>query len=131
MGLFDHFPYTNFHELNLDWLLKKYKELDAHTDQIQSWIDTHEEQYNELKELVDKLYAGEFSPEFVTSLINWYKDNIIDIIGEMVKQVYFGVTDDGYFVAYIPESWNDIIFGTSGLDDFPSGVDYGHLTLSY
>lgn len=28
MGLFDQFPYTNFHELNLDWLLKMMKELD-------------------------------------------------------------------------------------------------------
>ena len=27
MGLFDQFPYTNFHELNLDWLLKMMKEL--------------------------------------------------------------------------------------------------------
>lgn len=25
-GLFHHFPYTNFHELNLDWLLGQYKE---------------------------------------------------------------------------------------------------------
>lgn len=23
MGLFEHFPYTNFHELNLEWLLKE------------------------------------------------------------------------------------------------------------
>ena len=28
MGLFDQFPYTNFHELNLDWLLKMIKELE-------------------------------------------------------------------------------------------------------
>lgn len=27
MGLFEHFPYTNFHDLNLDWILKKIKEL--------------------------------------------------------------------------------------------------------
>lgn len=27
MGLFERFPYTNFHELNTDWLLKKMKEL--------------------------------------------------------------------------------------------------------
>lgn len=27
MGLFDQFPYTNFHELNLDWLLRMMKEL--------------------------------------------------------------------------------------------------------
>lgn len=29
MGVFNNFPYTNFHELNLDWLLKKMKELEA------------------------------------------------------------------------------------------------------
>ena len=27
MGLFEQFPYANFHELNLDWILKKIKEL--------------------------------------------------------------------------------------------------------
>lgn len=26
MGLFDNFPYTNFHELNLDWIIKRVKE---------------------------------------------------------------------------------------------------------
>lgn len=28
MGLFEHFPYTNFHELNLDWILDNLKQLD-------------------------------------------------------------------------------------------------------
>ena len=28
MGLFEQFPYTNMHELNLDWLLKKMRELE-------------------------------------------------------------------------------------------------------
>ena len=27
MGLFEHFPYTNFHELNLDWILSQTKKL--------------------------------------------------------------------------------------------------------
>lgn len=32
MGLFDHFPYTNVHELNLDWLLTMMKALEAEWD---------------------------------------------------------------------------------------------------
>ena len=32
MGVFEHFPYANFHELNLDWLLKKMRELDKRLD---------------------------------------------------------------------------------------------------
>lgn len=28
MGLFEQFPYANFHELNLDWILDTLKQLD-------------------------------------------------------------------------------------------------------
>ena len=34
MGLFDHFPYTNVHELNLDWLLTMMKALEAEWEQF-------------------------------------------------------------------------------------------------
>ena len=131
MGLFDHFPYTNVHELNLDWLLTNTKQLMENMDALEEWKVTHEEQYNELKELVDKLYTGDWPPEFVSTLISWYQNNIVDIIGSMVKQVFFNIDDNGYFVAYIPDSWSDITFGTTGLDDFVTGYDYGHLTLTY
>ena len=30
----------------------------------------------------------------------------------LVKQVFFGLNQEGYFVAYIPQSWSDIIFDT-------------------
>lgn len=29
MGVFEHYPYTNFHELNLDWIIKLVKELNS------------------------------------------------------------------------------------------------------
>lgn len=32
MPLFDNFPYTNFHEMNLDWVIKSMKELEAEWD---------------------------------------------------------------------------------------------------
>lgn len=38
MGLFEQFPYANFHELNLDWILKKIKELDKKVDSIEDRI---------------------------------------------------------------------------------------------
>lgn len=34
MGIFENFPYTNFHELNLDWILSTIKELDSEIDEF-------------------------------------------------------------------------------------------------
>lgn len=30
----EQFPYTNFHELNLDWIIQKVKYFDEHLDEI-------------------------------------------------------------------------------------------------
>lgn len=128
---FNKYPYTDFHELNLDFLIATYKGIVETIAQIDGYIEQHEPEYEALKAQVDKLESGDFTPEFVNSLIKWYEDHILDIIGEMAKMVIFNVTDDGYFVAYIPEAWSDIMFGTTGLDDFPPDVEFGHLTISY
>lgn len=39
MGVFEQFPYTNFHDLNLDWALQKLKEWDT---EIQAFAATLE-----------------------------------------------------------------------------------------
>lgn len=131
MGFIEKYPYTDFEQLNLDWLLEKMKEL----------IDANNVNYQELQDLAhrvdgfeafyDDIMAGDFPEPFKVAFDHYIQENALDILGEAVKMVFFGLTDDGYFVAYIPESWNEITFGTTGLDDFPAGIPYGHLTLSY
>ena len=131
MGIFERFPYSNFHELNADWLISSTKEMLEIVDGIEDWKEQHEVEYLELKKLYDDLVAGNFTPEMEEALYNWTVKNTVEVIGSAIKTVFFGITDTGYFVAYIPGSWSDITFGTTGLDDFPAGVDYGHLTLKY
>lgn len=131
MGLFEHFPYTNFHDLNLDWILKTVKELFNKVSSQSDWIENHQKEYEELKKLYDDLMSGNFTPEMEEALYKWTVEHTVEIIGQAVKTVFFGINDDGYFVAYIPDSWSDITFGTTGLDTFPEGVDFGHLTLTY
>lgn len=46
MGLFEHFPYSNYHELNLDWILSKVKELQENIDVINGWKETFSAQIN-------------------------------------------------------------------------------------
>lgn len=129
---FNEYPYLNLTDLNLDYLLKNYKKLFDTLGQIDGWIENHEQEYNELKKAVEDLENGNWSPEFVNTLIDWYRNNIVDIIGDMVKQVFFGLTDSGYFVAYIPSSWSDIVFKTTGYDTVEALMpEYGHLVIKY
>ena len=130
-GFDNKYPYTDFHELNLDWVLEKIK---AHQDNIDdiykiinSWADTAEK----IQELYQAIISGNFPPEVEQALIDWMRENALDIVGDLVHMVFFGLTDDGYFVAYIPESWEDITFNTSGYDISISDLDFGHLTLTY
>ena len=48
MAIYDNLPYTNFHELNADWLLKQMKEAKAKIDEYQETLDQFEEDYNVL-----------------------------------------------------------------------------------
>ena len=125
------FPGTHFYDTDLREVICKVTKILKTVEELDGWKEEHEKQYEELKKFYDDLIAGNFTPEMEEALYQWTVENTTEIIGRAIKAVFFGLTDDGYFVAYIPDNWNDITFGTSGLDDFPSGVDFGHLTLAY
>lgn len=125
------FPHTHYYDTDLRELIYKVTKILKTVDSLENWKTEHEAEYEELKKLYDDILAGKFPDEMVKSLYEWTVKNTESIIGEAIKTVFFGLTDDGYFVAYIPDGWDDITFGTSGLDDFPSGIDFGHLTLTY
>lgn len=125
------YPYKNIEDFNLDYLTKEIDKLGIASKSYSEWITQHEDEYEELKALYDAVMAGNFPQSIKDAFTSWMQRNAIDLVGELVHMVFFGLTDDGYFVAYIPDSWNEIRFGTSGLDVFPEGVDFGHLTLTY
>lgn len=41
------YPYTDFHELNLDWLLESYQEIVDHITALIDWMDQHKTEYEE------------------------------------------------------------------------------------
>lgn len=130
MSYFD-FPHTRTYDSDLGWLIKTVKKLTELVEGLEGWKAQHEEEYKQLKALYDAIISGNF-PKSITDAFNkWMHENALSIVGEMVKMVFFQITNDGYFVAYIPDGWEDIIFNTTGLDIFPVDVDYGHLTLSF
>lgn len=79
------------------------KEMQDAINQIQQWINT-----------------------FDTSVIEkWIEEHLANMI-------FVEINDAGYFVIYVPESWQDITFRTSGWDEVVEPpLDYGHLILHY
>lgn len=57
MGLFEHFPYTNFHELNADWLLRKTKELLQRMTAAEARLDAAEARLDAAEGRLDVLEA--------------------------------------------------------------------------
>ncbi len=132
------FPFTQFdfpnvsnYDSDLREIISVIIPLARACEDLTSWKNTHEEEYRQLKDFQNQILAGNFPPSVQQAFITWMQRNANDIIATMTTNVFFGLNSEGYFVAYVPDSWSEIIFGTSGLDDFPEGVDFGHLTLTY
>lgn len=96
---------------------------------IDDMIDNDEIQQNDIESLqADMLIVK----QWIQTFDSFSNEQIEKIIAEYLKiAVFFQLTDAGYFVAYVPQTWDDIQFGTSGYDENVNNVDYGHLTLSY
>lgn len=131
MSVFNQYPYISMNDLNLDWIIKHFKEFIDQIASLNDWRSQHEQEYEALKALYDQLEAGQLPPATYNQLRIWINNNVVDIIGAAIKTVMFDLTPDGYLRATIPDSWSEIVFGTTGLDVFPAGVDFGHLTLTY
>ncbi len=125
------FPYTDPNLYNDDWLLKRMKELLAQMGDMEVWRQEYEQAYEDFKAMVADIEAGTFPESIRDAFSKWMQENAFSLVGELVKLVFFGITDSGHFVAYIPDGWDDIIFNTTGLDITIAGEDYGHLILSF
>lgn len=75
-------------------------------------INMNTEEINKLKDLFEKFIDSGFDDYYKDQVEKWINENLTYIFTHVVKQVFFGLTQNGYFCAYIPSSWNDIIFDT-------------------
>lgn len=125
---FNNYPYQNLNDLNLDYVLDvARKAVETLTD-----IGNYSERVAKLEDAISKLESGKLTPEMAASIVDLVQRDIIGLVGEMVKFVFFGLTMDGYFVAYIPEPWDSIKFNTTEYDIWIDGVtEYGRLVLTY
>ena len=132
---FPIFPYTNFHDMNTDWILKTVKEM---VQKVNEFAETLEPIPGEIEQLqtdlanlektLQDVIDGKYVANLIPALSEWIDNNLQQLLQRMVKYVFFGISQDGYFCAYIPKSWQFITFDT--VMDSTSPL-YGHLILKW
>lgn len=129
---FFEFPHTRTYDSDLGWLIRQCKNnLDA-IKVLHDWVANADDVIGDLQKLLEDVAAGNFPKEIADAIREFIVANFYDIVGDMAKMVFFGLTDSGYFVAYIPDGWDDITFNTTGYDiALALQPEYGHLVLSY
>ena len=100
----------------------------CYADMLGDKINITHEEIEELNALFEKFMESGFEDYYEAQIQAWIDAHMPDIIASAIKMVFFGLTEDGYFCAWIPQSWEGIVFDT--ISDF-SNENYGCLTLSY
>lgn len=97
-------------------------------DNLETEIQQLQQEVNLVKEELEKVKNGDYVSLYIDSLANWIDANLQEMVARIVKYIFFGLTDDGHFAAYVPDSWDFIRFDTGMVTDEKT---YGHLLLYY
>ena len=109
-------------------ICKQIHKLICYADMLGDKIEIDHADILELQRLFEQFQESGFDDYYAAQVEKWIDEHLQFIYDHTIKQIYFGLTLDGYFVAYIPESWDDITFDT--IMNY-SDPNYGCLTLSY
>ena len=91
---------------------------------LKAWADYVEQLYEILKQFME---SG-FDDYYKQQVIEWIDQHLTWLFTTIARQVYFGLTLEGYFAAYIPDGWSDIVFDTGANYTLDT---YGRLILRW
>lgn len=109
--------------------------IQAHMQKITITINNNADGLEELQQKVDELFKlfeefkeNGFKDSYMDLIEAWLDENMWCIMSWASRMVWFGISDDGYFTAFIPNNMNFLAFDV--IMDAES-EDYGKLVLSY
>lgn len=106
--------------------LSYYEVLCKVVEYINNLIATDNEIFEDIDDIKGDLatiqqWIDNYDTSFAEEIIKSY----------LATMIFVEISNAGYFIYYIPETWDDIRFNTTGLDIQISGVEDNRLVLSY
>lgn len=102
------------------------KKLVEYAQQLGVNVNLTYDMITKLEAEFEKFKESGFIDYYEAQIRAWINANMDALLHSFADVVFFGLTDDGRFCAYIPEGWQDIEFDTG-----TAGEKYGHLILRY
>lgn len=116
------------HEERIKRICLELHKLVEYANYLGENINLDHETIEELQKAFQDFIDGEYDQYYKDVIYRWIQDNFAELISDGIKQVYFGLTDNGYFCAYVPDSWSEISFDTGCVF---GRSDYGRLILKF
>lgn len=114
-----------------DESLSYYEVLCKVVDYINNQIDDDSQIIDSIDELKKELSIVQ---KWIDDYDTTFAEKVIE--KHLANMIYVNISDSGYIIYNIPQSWNDVTFNTTGLDitdaelDTDFKYDYGRLVLS-
>ena len=126
-----NFPYKS----NLRWISEMIKALRTAVDSLEETDKTHTNDITSIKttltqmeQEIQDIIDGKLPDNWYQIIENYVNGNFPDIILKLISFVFFGLTDDGHFAAYISKNLSFLSFDT---DVTAGSENYGRLVLKY
>lgn len=115
-------------EQGIRQLWKVVDRLCRHANDICDQTNLNTADIAELKRRFEEFVEHGFDDYYAQQIEKWFEDNAWKIYERVARQVFFGLTSDGHFCAYVPESWREIEFDTGAIY---GTEEYGRLILRF
>ncbi len=105
----------------------KLDEVVSSLTNLNEWQEAQDSVMTQLTQMVEDFIAGGYRDDFDQFAQQWLRENVEEALALGSHMVVFGLTDDGHFLATIPQKWA-FVFGTIVDYDDPH---FGSLTITY
>lgn len=112
---------SHMYEYDLCWIVSNIKTILAQITNNNADIEQIQKAIDEINSWIDNFSDSKFK-EWIIQTVNAY----------IATMIFVEISDAGYIVYYIPDTWKEITFNTTELDiTVPDYPEYGRLVLSY
>lgn len=116
-------------EQRMKWLCMEWDRIEHYLLDLCNQTNRNSDDIAELQHQFEEFKEHGFDDYYRKVIEQWVLDNFADIIENAIKTLFFGLTEDGYFCAYVPKNWSKYMSFDTGADY--KADDYGCLKIAY